>query len=239
MPQLDTPITTDSAGLERVLAQPVPVLLVLHDGKLAPPLAEALSDLAASNAGSLLVARVDAAAHPQVHAHYDSPIVPALLTLTPGPQGRVKSRAERISAADLRAHTRHLLEDAPLPEKKPSRQAAPGKSQRPVRNRPIDVTDRSFKREVLGSDVPVLVDFWAPWCGPCRAVAPHVEQIASQYAGRVKVAKLNTDQNPRTAGQFDVRAIPTFMVFVNGKAVERFSGANPATLRRMVQNHAR
>jgi thioredoxin 1 len=91
------------------------------------------------------------------------------------------------------------------------------------------VTDATFKDEVLDSADPVLVDFWAPWCGPCRMVAPVVEEIAKQFEGEVKVVKLNTDENPIIASQYGIRSIPTLMIFKEGQKVDMVVGAVPRT----------
>ncbi|BAY86356.1 MAG: thioredoxin [Rivularia sp. (in: cyanobacteria)] len=91
------------------------------------------------------------------------------------------------------------------------------------------VTDSSFKQEVLDSEVPVLVDFWAPWCGPCRMVAPVVDEISSQYEGQIKVVKVNTDENPNVASQYGIRSIPTLMIFKGGQKVDMVVGAVPKT----------
>ena len=91
------------------------------------------------------------------------------------------------------------------------------------------VTDASFKDDVLESDVPVLVDFWAPWCGPCRMVAPVVDEIAEQYDGQIKVVKLNTDENPQVASKYGIGSIPTLMIFKGGQRVDMVVGAVPKT----------
>ena len=91
----------------------------------------------------------------------------------------------------------------------------------------VIVDDSNFEEEVLNSDVPVLVDFWAAWCGPCRIIAPIIEELAEEYEGRVKVAKLDVDINPRTAMQFSVRSIPTLLIFKDGQVADQLVGAAP------------
>ncbi|HTX58375.1 MAG TPA: thioredoxin [Verrucomicrobiae bacterium] len=90
-----------------------------------------------------------------------------------------------------------------------------------------DVNQNNFENEVLKSDQPVLVDFWAPWCGPCRMLSPVVEKIASANSGKVKFVKMNTDENPSIAGQYQVSGIPCLILFKGGEAVDRIVGYNP------------
>jgi|SRR5580698_2500333 thioredoxin 1 len=92
---------------------------------------------------------------------------------------------------------------------------------------PVTVTDTNFQSEVIESDIPVLVDFWASWCSPCKMIAPIVEELADEYEGKVKVAKVDVDANPVTPGMFGVMSIPTLMLFKGGKAEERIVGYQP------------
>jgi thioredoxin 2 len=92
---------------------------------------------------------------------------------------------------------------------------------------PVTVTDATFSTEVERAPVPVLLDLWAPWCGPCRMVAPALEELAKEMAGRVRVAKLNVDENPATAARFQVRSIPTLLVLKGGREMDRIVGVQP------------
>jgi thioredoxin 2 len=106
----------------------------------------------------------------------------------------------------------------------------------PINGKPVTVTDANFAAEVERSPMPVLLDLWAPWCGPCRMVAPTIEELAMEMAGRVRVAKLNVDENPSTATRFQVRSIPTLLVLKGGKEMERIVGVQPkAEIERRLQ----
>jgi len=93
--------------------------------------------------------------------------------------------------------------------------------------KPIDIDDKNFEDEVLKSDKPVLVDFWAPWCGPCRAVAPIIEELSEEYKGKIAFARLNVDEAPQNASKFGISAIPTLLLFKEGKPISQIVGFRP------------
>lgn len=100
------------------------------------------------------------------------------------------------------------------------------------------VTDASFENDVMKSSTPVLVDFWAEWCGPCRSLAPKLEEIASELTGKIKIVKMNVDENPKTPGQFGIRGIPAMLLFKNGEHVGELVGNHPKdSITQFIKSH--
>ncbi len=103
----------------------------------------------------------------------------------------------------------------------------------------IQVTDANFQEEVLSCDLPVLIDFWAPWCGPCRAMGPVIDELASEYTGQVKICKMNVDENSATPSKYGIRAIPTLILFKKGEVVDQTTGAvSKSSIKEMLSKKA-
>jgi thioredoxin len=136
-----------------------------------------------------------------------------------------------ISCSKCETKNRVELDRAAAGQAKCGKCGAPldiSKASNQAENKPLIVTDATFEHEVLGAgSTPVLVDCWAPWCGPCRMVGPIMDQLAAESRGRYRIAKLNVDDNPRIAAQFQIQSIPTMLIFKDGKLVDRLVGAQP------------
>lgn len=233
MSTLHSPIITDDKRLKKVLGQKQPAILILHDGSTNKPLDDAVKRVAKKTGDELIVVKVDIRENPSTYAKYDRPETPALITLTKAFFGRnIKSSAEDIRPADVRAHVEHLLEDKPLPAEK-AKSSANGTGNKTKKAQ--HVSANNFKKEVVRSKKPVLVDFWAAWCGPCNTIAPFIDKMAEKYRPHVKVVKLNAETSRHIASQYNVRSYPTFIMFEGGAPIGRLSGANPRAIQQLIE----
>ncbi|MGQ9548498.1 MAG: thioredoxin [Roseiflexus sp.] len=250
-----TPVRTSEQSIDRVLHAGLPVVLIFdrHGCPTCQQLDGVIDRLAKIFAGLALLARVDADDNPSLVRRYRVVALPGLVFIKNGVP--VAQTTGAVSEESLRAWLTYLAEGGeqpPLPTG-PSvpltravahptfdaHAAQGGESGRSVGIKPVTLSDSTFDQVVARSDQPVLVDFWAPWCGPCRAVAPAVERLAQEFAGRAVVAQLNVDDNPRTAQRFGISSIPTLYIFKRGRVVERLIGAQPyPVLRQALARHS-
>jgi thioredoxin 1 len=219
MPVFDTPVTANDASLERVLAQPLPVVVMLGSQR-DQSLQHAMERLASEYAGKALIIRINPDENPRAYERFGKPALPAIVTIR---EGQDAAKTEAASISDLESHIKFALGLGSMP---PSKMPSHPRSAH-VTNTPIHITDAAFEKEVLESSIPVLVDFWAPWCGPCHMIAPVLDRLAQTYAGRIRIVKLNVDENPNTAGLFQISGIPHLMLFKSGQMVGRLVGAHP------------
>ncbi len=233
MPQVfDTPLYTSDQSIDRVLRAGLPVLLVFTGGPTPLALDQGMKTMAKQEAGRMLVVQMDARENPQSARRFSVQSAPSLVTVR---DGQVFSRAEDITREDLERHSAYLLGKGPRPEVRAQTGAQHARQQPPKPpdgaaqsgGQTVAVTDVTFEQEVLRSPVPVVVDFWAPWCGPCRMVAPTLDKLAREWNGRVKIAKINVDENQLISSRYAVTSIPTMMVILKGKVVDRWAGALP------------
>jgi len=219
----DVPINANDASFERVVIKTrSPIVAVFWSAQQTPrqQLGSVLEQIAQEYAGDALVVKLDVADTSQARVRYGVERLPQFLFFR---QGKLVARAKGMPSAEmLRPWMEYLLERGPKPTSKAPPQEKPADSERLM-----IVTDADFSRLVLEAKTPVLVDFWAAWCGPCRMVEPVVEQLAQEFAERVLFAKLNVDANRATAQRYGVQSIPTLIIFHAGEEVDRVTGAQP------------
>ncbi len=214
----DTVLSSSDLSLDRALQAGLPVAMVFYDHDLPGDVRQAMDDLARRHAGKVLIIMLARSDAPQAMSRFGIRSLPALVTAR---DGKLVTRQDGATPADLHSHITHVLGDGPLPS---PRTAA--LRPEPVKA-PVSVGQANFEWEVLQADRPVLVDFWAPWCAPCRMVAPTVEALAREHADALKVAKVNVDENPGLAARYGAMSIPTMIVMVGGREVDRWVGALP------------
>lgn len=248
---IDAPIHTSEANLPRVLKAGVPVVLVFWRRDCVPcdQLAPTLDRLAKNYAGKALIVKVNVDDEAGLAKRYGVTQLPSIVFIKDGETQilSVGAAPERDVAAwiDYMANgggaepATPTGASVPLPgaaarPQQPPRPPQPSQAPPPsgqgtsAGTEPVTLTDATFDKAISGSKVPVLVDFWAPWCGPCRMVAPAVADLAKEFAGRAMVAKVNVDDNPAVAGRYGIMSIPSLLIFKDGQVVDQIVGAQPA-----------
>jgi thioredoxin 1 len=222
-------IHTNQQSIDRVLNAGLPVVLVFwsQSAQLAAPAESLLAEAAERHAGKLLVAKIDAQAERSLLGRFGIDQLPAITFVV---QGKPESKLQgSFTTEEVRAWLTYLTGGGPRPAAQS--RPAPQSGTQQTSGAPLILTDATFQQVVAGPG-PVLVDFWAPWCGPCRMVAPAVEQLARDFQGRALVGKLNIDENPQSAQRFNVMSIPTLLIFQKGQVVDQIVGAQPAQVLR-------
>lgn len=214
-------LTTNTQSIDRVLTAGLPVLLVFWRAATPVPSSQeqALAAAAQHYAGRALVARVNADEESDIVRRFRVATTPVFLLVRNG-KAEI-ALASEAARANVTGWLAHFVDGAPQPTVSPQPPA-----QAPSDGKPVILTDATFVQSI-NQATPVLVDFWAPWCGPCRMVAPSVEKLAQEFAGRAIVAKLNVDENPAMAQRFQVMSIPTLIIFKHGQPVDQIVGAQP------------
>lgn len=225
MKEYDTPINANDASFEpAVLNAPLPAVAVFWSPEAVSrrQLDAVLEETARRYAGKALIVKLDVNDAPETQKLYAVDRLPQFLFFD---DKKLKARARGMPSVDaLRPWVEYLLGRGPKPEVAPKEV---GPAETAQAGQPITLSDANFEQVVLEAEMPVMVDFWASWCGPCRTLAPVVKELAREFAGRARIAKMNVDTNQVIARRYSVRGIPTLIFFQNGKEVDRLTGAQP------------
>lgn len=222
----DTVLASSDLSLDRVLNAGLPVALIFYEREMPANLRQTLDDLARRYAGRALIVTLARGDAPRAASRFGIRQLPALVTVR---DGKTVTSLGGVSPSDPGPHIAHLLGEGPMPAGRPA-EAGPA-TKRGTSTGPIAVGESDFYREILQSKRPVMVDFWAPWCAPCRMVAPTLEKLAREQSN-LKIAKVNVDENPSLASTYRTMSIPTMIVFQGGREVDRWVGALPENMLR-------
>lgn len=219
--------SVDTSTVTTALQGNLPVVLWLANGQSMPiEVRKVLEEQLTKNANNLAVYAVDTSQETSLGEQFSVGKHPVLIGWY---NGEIVARRSRPWATDATSITQKLLSLIPVAKTadKISDNRNGKTKESSMNNKPVTVTDETFQTEVIESELPVLVDFWAEWCGPCRMVAPILEKLAGEYEGKVKIAKVDVDANPSLSQAFQIMSIPTLMFVKEGKIVGQNAGAAP------------
>jgi thioredoxin 1 len=219
----DAVLSSSDMSLDRVLNAGLPVAMIFYEKELPSDIRRVMDDLAKQYTAKILIVSLARNDAPQAAARFDVRHFPALVTVR---DGKTVSTPENVRPSDLKPHLAFLLGEGPSPAPRVAERPKVAPKQAGAQE-PVPVSEANFEREVLKADRPVLVDFWAPWCAPCRMVAPTLETLAREKSTLLKVAKVNVDENPGLASQYRTMSIPTMIIVKDGHEVDRWVGALP------------
>jgi thioredoxin 1 len=223
---MQEPMILTDENLDSVLMSEKPALILFSNGDGVRNEFNMAFKKAAGESGQIVFAKIDPAQNPEAASRFDVGSKPVLVAWYCGEE---IVRRPRPWGTDVPLAVEML--DAALKERNPqlaeAEEAAPQEQEAVVEDKPVVVTDATFEQEVLNHDTPVIVDFWAEWCGPCRMVAPILEKLAKEFAGQIRVAKVNVDENPGLSQAFRIMSIPNIMIVKQRTVIFNQPGALP------------